>query len=301
MSSRSPYEKAQTYNLSKIQVDILFRVTGWFNGYFLESHNRKMSIGTDYEPTLRRIMEEKWEPAVDHEHELLVDRGIFKDEDRGEDIYVAGRRCQWSPTEKCMRIIEHIFSHSDNIYPKWALDEHTRPPTFRDGSELMEHRKGTMAAASVFSQLERCTGIDVYPRVNLPQRPDLRLWSNGTQLARVEVLTAHRNTESWETKFRHWSQPKAGPTIWIFPNRQTMIRFWNHLITHGFVELDGGRFGGDEKNWAPKRVNDRLHRTSEGAGEYNSIDACWTIAGLIEASHVDAFEFLKRSNIILRS
>lgn len=126
MSSRSPYEKAQTYSLSNHQVDILYRVTAWFNATVFKVQNQRMSIGADYEPTLRQIMGERWEPAVDHEHELLVDRGVFKSKDRGEDTYVAGRRCQWSPTEKCMKIIEHIFAHSDGIYPKWVLDEHPR-------------------------------------------------------------------------------------------------------------------------------------------------------------------------------
>jgi len=96
------------------------------------------------------------------------------------------------------------------------------------------------------------SGIDTYPRINVPQRPDLRLFGHGgDQMARVEVLSNHRNTDTWSKKFLKWSSKSAGPTIWIYENRENMIRFWNHLVTNGAIELDGGRFGGQKRTGHP--------------------------------------------------
>ena len=60
--------------------------------------------------------------------------------------------------------------------------------------------------------------------------PDLRLIGNGEQLARVEVLSNHRNTTTWEKKFTRWRSEKAGPTVWIYETRENIGRF-------GFVEI----------------------------------------------------------------
>jgi hypothetical protein len=141
----------------------------------------------------------------------------------------------------------------------------------------------------------------VYPRIDVPHRPDLHLFGAGDLLARVEVLTDHNDRKSWHKKFVHWSDPTAGPTIWIFPNRGTMVDFWHHILRNTTLELEGGRFGGKKNNWSPRRVNDRLRRTREIAADSISIDASWTIAGLIEADRHDAFDFLDRNNIILQS
>jgi hypothetical protein len=46
-----------------------------------------------------------------------------------------------------------------------------------------------------------------------------------------------------------------------------MVRFWSYLITHGLIDLDGGRFGGRVKNWSPRRV-----KTNSGPG-YSSPDS----------------------------
>jgi len=172
-----------------------------------------------------------------------------------------------------------FFSDHEKLYPDWAGDEHTRPPTFRDGSELLQHRKGVLASKHLFGSLERVTFVDTYPRVNLPQRPDLRLFSHGDQLARLEVLTHHRNTDTWESKFEQWRAEAAGPTIWVFENRKHVIRFWNHFIDQGLIETDGGRFGGKVNNWSPLRVNDRLRRSREGL----QITSRTTSSGLFQA------------------
>jgi len=301
MGNQSPYDRAKTYGLNQTEVRILYKITAWFNGFTLRIHDSPRTIATDYEPTLEELCGDLWESGWGDAQARLTDRGFFKDEDRGEDIYVAGRRCHWVPTKNCLKIIEQIFPNQEQVYPDWALDEHTRPPTFRDGSELMEHRKGVLAAKHLFGRLERVSGVDTYPRVNLPQRPDLRLWHHGDQLARVEVLTNHRNTETWREKFQNWRGQKAGPTIWVFENRENMVRFWNHLIDHEIINLDGGRFGGRVNNWSPQRVNDRLHRSRSGAPDYSSHDVVWTIAGIVGGDRVDAFELFDDYNIILRS
>lgn len=301
MSSRDALEKAQAYGVSREQVIILYRVAYWFNGNPLEYQNQHVSIANFYEPTLRQLCGSSWESDFDSEHKELIERGFFKTDDNEKELYVAGRRCRWLPTDKSFQVIEHVFAEKEDLYPDWVHD-HTRPPTFRDGSELLEHRKGTMAARHLFSQLERCSGIDVYPRTKAPHRPDLRLWRHGDQLAQVEVLTDHNDRENWREKFINWSDPKVPPTIWIFPNRPTMIDFWNHMETNTTIELDGGRFGGKNKNnWSPQRVNDRLRRTKEGPADYASTDASWTIGGLIEANRIDAFEFFDRNNLIFQS
>lgn len=301
MSNRSPFEKGQTYGLTPPEVRILFKVTAWFNGLTFKVHDRPYSIATEYEPTLRQLCGESWEPDWDDAHDRLTDRGLFKSEKRGENSYIAGRRCQWAPTQNCLQIIEQIYTDQEKIYPEWVLDEHTRPPTFRDGSELMQHRKGVLAAKHLFGQLQRVTGVDTYPRVDLPQRPDLRLWRNGEQLARVEVLTNHRNTDTWEQKFEKWRVETAGPTVWLYENRENMVRFWNHLIDHGLIDLDGGRFGGRVSNWSPRRVNDRLRRSREGRPSYCSHDVVWTIPGVVSADPVDAFELFKDNRVTFRS
>jgi len=282
-------------------VRILFKVGAWFNGKPFRVHDRLISIATDHEPTLRQLCGDTWEPEYDEAHERLIDRGFFKTEERGENVYIAGRRCRWVPTSNCMKVIEYIFDDQEQLYPGWVLNEHSGPPVFRDGSELLEHRKGVLASRRLFRELERITSVDTYPRINLPQRPDLRLSRTGDQLARVEVLTHHRNTESWRKKFGTWRVDSAGSTIWVYENREHMLRFWNHLMDRGLLDLDSGRFGGRAKNWAPRRVNDRLRRSRNGVADYASEDVVWTIPGVVEGGPVDAFELLKRNNIILRS
>ena len=141
-------------------------------------------------------MEPEWEDA----HKQLIDRGFFKSESRDENVYIAGQRCRWSPTERFFEVVKHLFADWEQLYPEWIPDEHTRPPMFRDGTELLEHRNGMLTAKELFSSLERVVNVHTYPRVNLPQRPDLHLWGHGEQRARVEVLTNHRNSETWKRK-----------------------------------------------------------------------------------------------------
>jgi len=104
-----------------------------------------------------------------------------------------------------MSIINNIFVDTEGVYAPWATDEHSNPPTYRDGSELMVHRKGVLAASKTFQQLEQFTHSDIYPVVNLPQRPDIRLYGRPAEaLAQVEVLTSHNDRDVWESKFKAW-------------------------------------------------------------------------------------------------
>ena len=194
MAERSPYQKAKTYGLERPDVIILFYVAAWFCGKQRTVHDSPLTIATAYEPTLRQLVGDDWEPHFDEAHDRLIERGLFKSKERDENTYIAGRRCRWAPTQDCLQVIEHIFSEEEKLYPEWVLDEHTRPPTFRDGSELLQHRKGVLASRHLFNGLERVTLVDTYPRVNLPQRPDLRLFRTGDQIA-VVVNTISLFTE----------------------------------------------------------------------------------------------------------
>jgi len=297
----TPIEKAKKYGIDEPGVNLLLCVGGWFNGFTFEVENRNVSIGRAYEPSLRQLTVDQgvWFDQSPNAHEAMVRSGLFKSDERNEDCYIAGRRCDWLPTQNCLTIIEDIFSESEGLYAPWATESHSGPPTFRDGVELMEHRKGVMATRRAVDPLERVTSLETYPQVDLPERPDLRIFGQPPgPMARVEVLSDHNNRDSWENKFTAWSAPKAGPTIWIFKNRRGMVQFWNHLVRHGIIQLDGGMFGGRATNWSPTRINDRLQRSREGTPDYSSHDIVWTIPGVIEADTVDVFEWLSKYNII---
>jgi hypothetical protein len=289
MSERTPFEKAEFFDLNVAQVKILYRVTAWFNRKVFKIHDKKVSIASRYEPTLKQLCTGIWEPEWSREHQELIERGLFKSPDRDEDIHICGRRCEWLPTEDCLQVIESIFDEEKSLYPRWILDEHTGPPTFRDGNELLAHRKGVCRAAHLFGQLERVTSTDLYPS-DQPDRADLWLSGSGEILAQVEVLTNHNNRDTWTKKFVRWRDPGYGPTIWIFTNRESMVQFWNHLQRHGYIELDGGMFGRMPSNWSPTRVNDRLQRSRKGPMDYKSHDLVLTLGGLMQAGKVRAFE-----------
>lgn len=296
MSERTPYEKAEFFNLNATQVKILYRVAAWFNRKPFEIHGEKVSIGSSYEPTLRQLCGDLWEPEWQQYHQELINRELFKSPDRNENIHVGGQRCDWLPTEDCLQVIESIFDEEESLYPHWILEEHTGPPTYRDGNELLEHRKGVCRAAHLFSQLERVTSTDMYP-ADRPDRADLWLHGSGEILAQIEMLTDHNNRDTWTKKFHRWSDPNYEPTIWIFTNRESMVQFWNHLLRHGYIELDGGMFGGELSNWSQTRVNDRLKRSREGPMDYVSHDLAWTLGGLMHTGKVRAFEFFRDYDI----
>jgi hypothetical protein len=160
-----------------------------------------------------------------------------------------------------------------------------------------------MVATQSLRKLKPDYHCERYPRVNSPERPDSLLW--GTQakpLAQVEVLTEHGNSDTWEQKFGAWGPDQPWPTIWLFENRPAMIKFWNHLVRNGLIELDGGRFDGrtreKKKRWSPVRVNDRLDRSRDGPQNYESHDVCWTIPGMLQADIVEINEWAKERNII---
>lgn len=289
--------------LRRAHVRILHAVAGWFNGFRFDVHGGKRSVGTHHEPTLRQLClaGNRWGDGYEQVHHSMIDRGLFKSEGRDENVYIAGRRCEWLPTKLCMRIIEQVFKYEDGLYPRWATQDHSRPPTFRDGSELMPHRKGVYVAAKAFGRYNAVDGLRVefYPRVDVPQRPDLRVFGKqGPPLAKVEVLTNHGDRDTWETKFDAWSHPNDWTTFWLHENRTGMVQFWNHLVRHGFIELDGGIFTRPPNKWPPVRVNDRLKRSREGRQDYSSNDFSWTIPGLLHADVVDLHEWVKEYNIL---
>lgn len=295
MASRSAFEKAEMFDLTREQVIILFYITAWFNLHTREIRGKEVSIASAKEPTLRQLCGDDWEPGFDAHHEQLVQRGLLREDTGDGNVYVGGNRCEWLPTRDGMTVIEELFKHRDDIYPPWVTDQHSRPPIFRDGEELLEHRKGTMVARFTFLDVTGyVTGADVYPRFSNPNRPDLRLWRKDKPLAYVETQTDHNNAESRVNKFNHWTESSAPPVIWIYPNRTVMVEMWNRLVVDGHATLDGGLFNKPANNWSPQRVNNRLQRSG--------LDhSCWTIGGLLQAPKGEAFEFLDENNIILDS
>lgn len=291
---------ADKYSLRETETQILFCVAAWFSGFAFEIQERPYHIGRDPEPTLRQLCEsnEMWGRQSERAHQAMIEGGLFKSPKRAESTYLAGRRCKWLPTDEGLTLIEDLFEDHEPIYAPWATSEHTRPPTFRDGPELMEHRKGVMIAGESFNRLNDVTHNDYYPQGNLPQRPDLRIYGTAPEpLARIEVLTSHENSDTWENKFTAWQSKQAGPTIWLFENRRGMVRFWNHLVRHGFIQLDNGMFGGQAQNWSATRVNDRLQRSRDGRHAYASVDLCWTIPGMLAADRIDVHQWAKALNI----
>lgn len=297
------YERAREYGIEPAGVDILFCITGWFNGRGFEIHDRKTSIGRDHEPTLRQLCssENMWSDTHESEFKRLRANGLFKKPDEDENaVYIAARTCNWLPTEKCFRLIKKVLYDVEGIYPTWTLEEHTGPPTFRDGSEHMTHRKGVLTARSAFGQLTRVSGLDLYPRYNSRQvLPDLVLFSHGSRLARVEVLSDHNKRDSWVSKWDAWRSPQADPTVWVFERREEAARFFNHLINKGKIELDGGRFRGELSNWSTDRINRRLQRSRTGHPAYESHDVVVTIPQLVGMSQTTAFELFDDFDIIL--
>lgn len=286
---------AQRYNFREAETLITYLTLAWFNAWSFKIGGHSINIGTDYEPTLRQLCQTKlsWNDELADAHDRLIKRGVFKD-----DVYIAGRRCRWTPTQEFFRVADNVFSDAEEIYPQWIEQEHTGPPAFRDGQELLEHRKGVMALDRSFDRIEQISYTDVYPRhLDIAERPDIRIWGHGSPAAWGEILGTHNNRETWSRKYRAWAENSL-PKVWIFPNRQTMVQFWNHLLRRELIELDNGMFTGPASNWSPTRVNDRLQRSRTGRYSYNSHDCCWTVAGLIEADTVDVLNWLSEYDII---
>lgn len=158
----------------------------------------------------------------------------------------------------------------------------------------MNHRKGVEVAYQALAALDQLQ-LKRYPQTPDSEHADLHVFDRkGGLVGRVEVLTSHNNRDSWEAKWRAWSERTAGTSVWLFTDRSTMTPFWNYLqATDAEIILDGGEFGGNANNWSAVRVNDRLHRSRQGPARYQSLDACWTVAGMLEASRVDVLEWAK--------
>lgn len=292
MFSQPALEKAEIFDLTYEQVIILFHIAAWFNGHPAEVRGNEVSIGSGLEPTLPQLCGNEWTRRFHEHHQQLVQRGLLREDTGDGSVYVAGNRCEWLPTRDGMQVIEHLFSHRDDVYPEWFHDHLTRPPTFRDGEELLEHRKGTMVAKYTFLQNTwYVTKVGVYPRFR--NSPDLHLFRKHKLLAYVEVQTDHHNAESRTRKFNHWTEDENVPAvIWIFPNRTVMIETWNRLVADGHITLKGGMFDKPADNWPPQRVNDRLR--------YSGLDhCCLTIGGMLRAGEAAVSEFLHKNCILM--
>jgi len=274
---------------------VSYLITGWFNGKIFQAGEGGIHIGKEEEPTLQELCDsvDLCEKERVDAHERMLNRGLL------EKKYVAGQLCKWAPTQDFFRVVETIYSDAESLYPGWVdAQEHSGPPTYRDGNELLEHRKGAIALDYALGPIEQITYTELYPRLRIEERPDLWFYKHGSPCAWGEITGSHNNRQSWERKYEAWSNSEALPTMWIFPNRKTMVEFWNYLIREDYIELDNGMFTGEPNNWSPTRVNDRLQRSRTGRYDYNSHDCCWTIRGLIEADTIDVFTWLDDYDII---
>lgn len=314
MATPSPLRRAKKYGYERPHVEILYAIAAWFNSFPFEISGSKHRIGTHYEPSLQDLVASNsnfsWTDAHEQAHQSMIRSGVFKSKERDEWPYVAGRLCRWSPTVNGMRIIEDVLAEVSDIEPFWKQDHHRRPPLYRDGNELLTHRKGSLVAFRSFNSLPYISGVALYPRIHYGDEvPDGRIFHENHEsgfVARFEVITNHNNRDTWVAKRKTWAGPNGEPTIWIFENRTIMVRFFNHLHQHedlietsASLDLHGGTFDGDPNNWAAKKVNDRLLRSWSKLSSTNySDDAVWTLPGLLRADSVDVHEWANKNNLL---
>lgn len=283
------------YGLSREETALTYIVLNWFNGRTFGVGDRVISIGSAYEPELRQLVTSQdlpWTEGCEEAHDHLRQRGILI------DGYLAGRRCDWIPTQDFFTVVENVFHDADGCYPTWVTEAHTGPPAYRDGgTELMLHRKGALALSKSLEHTEYITGTELFPRIGIAEAPDIRAWTRDDTECWGEIIGDHNNRETWTRKFRAWEGNDIA-VMWIFANRKNMVQFWNHLIRHGVIDLDNGMFGSPANNWSAQRVNDRLQRSRNKRVNYGSHDACWTVGGLIEGGLSESVSWILDYDIV---
>lgn len=286
MTSKPYYERAKRYGLDTPEVNSLIPVALWFIGKQVGGQG---AISTSYEPELPVLVDYVFNTEVKYAKVgHMQRRGLFK----VGDHYVAGRRCNWAPTENALQIMNTIFDGLDSFVPTWANDQHSGRPLCRDGGEHLHHRKGVLVAENYFAQLdEHITHTRLYPNLGQRVNPDLLLGNHDSYAARVEVITQHNGYETWRKKFTVWDELDDAPTVWVCESREHIVQMLNHLVEHELLVLDGGTFGGDHSNWPQKRINDRLRRSGHS-------DSVITTPSMLEADTIHTLEFVQDNNII---
>ncbi|WP_050032824.1 hypothetical protein [Halorubrum halophilum] len=282
--ANNPHERAKEYGLEAPEVNSLIPVAFWFVGRQFGKHG---SIATSYEPELSTLVDYTFSEGKYAFVTRMQSRELFKTGNH----YVAGRRCNWAPTETALQIMNSIFGGLSQFVPSWANDEHSGRPLCRDGGEHLHHRKGVLVAENYFDQLEQISHTRLYPNLGQQVNPDLLLGNYGDYAARVEVITRHNGYETWRKKFAFWDNIDDAPTVWVCESREHIVQMLNNLVKHEILELDGGRFGGDPSNWSQKRINNRLRRSGHS-------DSVITIPSMLEGDIVRTLEFVKDNNII---
>lgn len=293
MSNSQYHDRAQQrYGFTRGETGITYAVLKWFNGHAFDGIG---SIGSTHEPTLRQLLQThvEWSEELETAQDRMQQRGLLT------DGYIAGRRCDWLPTPQFFTVAEEIFHDYGHLHPEWLEQHHTGPPCFRDGPEMMTHRKGVLAVNHQFNrtQVPQITLVDVYPALGKAENPDLRAWKHGEPAGFVEVLTDHNNRETWTRKYRAWSkEPEA--KIWVFENRQTMTEFWNHLIRNNVIEISNGMIRSNPSNWSAEKINNRLQRSRTGNWDYHTVDVCWTLPSLVTADAVDVVDSITNYGVV---
>jgi hypothetical protein len=282
--AKNPYERAKEYGLEKPEVNSLIPVAFWFIGKRTGEYG---SVATNYEPELSVLVDCVFSEAKYALVSHMQQRGLFK----AGNHHIAGRLCNWAPTEEALQIMNDIFAGDDKFVPPWANDEHSGRPLCRDGGEHLHHRKGVLVAENYFDQLEQITRTRLYPNLGQQVNPDLLLGNYGNYAARVEVITRHNGYDTWRNKFAFWDNIDDEPTVWVCESREHIVQMLNNLVKHELLELDGGRFGGEPSNWSQKRINNRLRRSGHS-------DSVITIPSMLEGDIVRALGFVEDNNII---
>lgn len=285
MANQSYYERAKRYGLVDYEVNSLVPIGLWFAG---KKHTRLGSIANSYEPSLSELTSCSLNSKAKFANPVrMQERGLCK----AGDHYIAGRRCNWAPTEKAFQIMNDIFDGVEEFIPTWANNKHSGRPLCRDGGEHLHHRKGVLVSKKYFTQVgEHITHARLYPNFGQQVSPDLLLAKDDSYVARVEVVTQHNGYETWRKKFSFWDELDDAPTVWVCENRKHIVQLLNNLIEHEHIILDGGRFGGDPSNWSQKRINGRLRRSGH-------TDCAITIPSMLEGDTLHTFEFIKQNNI----
>lgn len=286
-------DRGRKFGLGEPEVVLLGYTIQWMNRYLFEIDGDEALISTHHEPELSELFQDTW---TERHKDALVNlriAGIL------ETRWVAGRPCDWAPTEKYIDVVRHVFDGVEDVYPPWVQHAQPGAPLFGDQNELLTHRKGVLAANHLLQQAVSGTRTTLYPSVDSAHTPDL-IWKADTDevLAYVEVLSEHHDREMCRKKFLAWHDETQVPVIWVYENRDMMIETWNHIERKTAINLDKGEFNGDPSNWSPRRVNSRLRRTRRQSGPYRSIDCVETVGGILGSDPNDGRRFLRRNNII---
>lgn len=308
MAQPNPLQRASNFGIEREHVEILYAIAAWFNSIPFDIGGESIRIGTHYEPTLSDLVGSNpnfsWSQAHDKAHRWMIDTGLFKSENRDETAYLAGKKCRWIPTENGMAYMENILTDVTDIEPFWKRDRHTGSPLYRDGNELLAHRKGVLAAARLYFEMPFILSYLMYPR-DKGSRAVADLWLNGTEETwQFEALTESNSRDHWVRKWRGLTENNRR-TVWVFDKRETAVEFLNciHHQSSNFddpqrLNLHNGPMRGNKKNWPMDAINTKLRLTRENGGvSYQAAFLALTTGQIISADGGQLHDWMTDYNL----